>query len=656
MNTTLERLFAQTTSESDDVRFSAWMQIYQSDDPKAKAFLEQVASSGQISQKVLFCKFLGFLEDEYSARILVDLICDTEPLVVHQAILAFDKNNFQRRVYFLLPVLKAPLKEAQVFAVNKFCLESVSEAVHPVLDMLKQADEDLILEILSGLRFLADKRLFQDLKIYLGHPNERIRWRAIMIYGSLYETGVTRARRLLVRRLSDRSAQIRRSIIWTLRRNDDRRNLRLFLKLAEQDPDPTVRQEALTALGRFPSKTVIKNLVKLLVKEKNRMVVLKGEAVLLSIPTKQLIIGLKNLLTYHDKFVRNKVMIMYAEFQKTSETFFAFLIKELKKTKSDMDKIPIIESLGLLGNKAAIPQLEKLLAESPLLSYTSMMALLKIYGFDKSFPFLKYSQEVKLSALVRQIVMKHFIKISDDSMYNDEIVTHCMSLLSNTNLNIRYLATQILSKVQDPKVLVPFFKSFVNEDDPTAFRLLKENIHRLVQSNPKLFEVLLQNFYDHDIGVLQIFLIMKEANLNKNALLQIIKSCLSLPLLILNKTCAPSFIELVFTYVLKERISITDIIALQCEPGQKQQLLKGLLGHIKRYKRKKVVIGEHHVETWYSDQDEPEQKQIIIELISHTTGIESIRFLIDLYYKENNQPLKQSIRDSLNLLLEPTHD
>lgn len=486
--------------ESDDRRFEAWMELYSRKGPEESLVINQIITGQDPILKVLFARFLARVYEDRAVLYLSELLCDPNPVVVDIAIRSFDKNLCEVKLPKLIAVLDAPLFKAQKFAIEKLCQGNISEAIAPLIDKLKVAEGELLEHLLVSLRHIPDKRMMGAVKIFMTHQNRNIRFHAIMVFGALYQAGYRECLSLLLASLADSNPRVRQAILWVLRRHPEKRFLRYFLKMSRDDPDSNVRQEALLGLALFPRQKVVEHLLRLLVSDHDRMVVLKGEAVLLSISQKKLIQALKKVLHDHNFAVRSKAVLMLSEFHPhLSLKYYEFLMREISKAKSTKEKMPFLQSLGIVGYIDAIPYLKEMIhSADKVLSYTAMVSLLKIYAKRGDFPILELLKDETLSNLLRQMAMKIFVKQAHRNQYTDELMVFLLDYLKSEHINLRYLAARVLIASEDERFLEPLFAMILAESDGSIRLLLKEYVLQAVLRNPVLFLHMIMVFKDRE--------------------------------------------------------------------------------------------------------------------------------------------------------------
>lgn len=614
---------------SEDARFEAWMMLYSSTEEVQQEEIPRIISGRDNVLKMLLTRFLAFIYEEKAVVYLRDMLFDGDAEVIDAAVKAFDKNAFEGKLKKLLAVLHAPNPDARIFALERLSQGGMKEALPMFINMLKTADENLTAGILAGLRYLPDKRLLYEIKPYVSHENEEIRFRAGLVCGSLLEERISRARRILVKLLSDSSPRIRQAALWSLRKRPHRGDLKYLMAISSGDPDPRVRQESLLGLADFPSAQAIRQLLFVVVNDSNRMVVLKGESVLLAMPVKKLIAGLKRLLNVSDKRIVNKAMLLFAEFQKNSTSYYRYLIKGLRRAASDKEKLPYVEALGIMGRFEAVSELESLLSGSPLLSYAALIAILRIWGRREDFETLKYLTYPGFSSVMKQMVLKHFLKADNLKMYRRDLTDHFIELLSNSNLNLRYLAAQALSKVPENFIVDPLLQMMLRETDLSSIKLLRENIANILRAKPDLFPEIFERYRHNEAAVHLIFGYLREVSLSRSESLRLFTQLFTDANRFLVTEHGDEFAELICQFLTHHKLTPEDLLEALRPFDLRHTVLDTVMKILKSLQGIKLTLSVPKFMTELKARDDFSKKPLI-ELLAFSDSSEAIPALVSV--------------------------
>lgn len=634
--------------DSEDLRFEAWMNLYSSAELKAREEVEAIIKGTDPILKILLARFLARVYEDRALEYLCRLLCDSNLVVVDIAIRCFEKNLHENRIAKLLPVIRAPLFKAQAFAIEKLCLGNVPESLDPLLGLLQQAQDTLLEHILSCLRHLPDKRLIPVVKKFLTHASQKVRFHAIMVLGSLYEAGHFECRKYLVEALGDSHPRIRQAILWVFRKVPARSDLRHFLHFSREDPDSNVRQEALLGLTVFPNSRVVQHLLKLLVSDKDRMVILKGEAVLLSIPQKKLIRGLKKVLKDREFAVKSKAVVMFSEFHPAlSRGYYVFLMKEIRGARSTKEKIPFIQSLGIAGFAEALPYLKEMIhAPDHLLGYTAMVSLLKIYSRSLVFPILEILRDDKLSDLLKQMAMKYFVKVADRSQFTTELLLFLKDYLNSPRINLRYLAARVLIASEDEHFLQPLFEMILSEPDPSIRQLLRDYVTQAIAKNPKLF-LKTARIFCHEAQAMQaLFAFFQEALLPADKIFQFLQDCFKADYAELLLLFPQDFVRIFERFLRRGEISFVTLMDLMDTTSHQSILLPDLFRRLEAHEGMNPVVRARDWQRWLHEAKHLDPV-LVIQFMSLVPGRETLGMLMGIL----SDSLKSAWHEAARLVL-----
>ncbi|MBF0106807.1 MAG: hypothetical protein HQM16_15960, partial [Deltaproteobacteria bacterium] len=219
----LQSIRQKIEGESEDARFIAWMELYGSDEKPAEAEINRIINGNDPILKILFCRFLSSAPEDRAADFLVRLLNDQNETVIENAIKAFDKNKLNNKTRKIIPILSAPTLKAQYFAIDRLTSAGVLLATEHLLRKMADAPETMLKAILSGFRFLNDKRVLYDVLPLTNDTREAIRFHALLATAALYESGQRQLHKFIISHLDDPSVEIRRLIVWTLRKKSLRK-------------------------------------------------------------------------------------------------------------------------------------------------------------------------------------------------------------------------------------------------------------------------------------------------------------------------------------------------------------------------------------------------------------------------------------------------
>ena len=651
MTLDLEEIQKDIEGESIDARYTAWLKLYSSNEATAKEELQKIVMAKDPLLKILLIRFLARVEEERAVLYLLGLLQDDNEVVVEAAKRAFDKNQFISKLPKLLPLVSVANRSAKLFAIERLSEGGVVEVTDILLTLLPHADEVLLLKILTALRYLADKKLLPFLNPYFSDVREEVRFKIILIFGALYENGYLPVRENLLEGLSDTSPRIRRAILWALRRQPTTKDLDLLMSISLKDPDLMVRQESLEEIAMFPTPQVVQHLLHLLVSDRERLVVLKAEGLLLSLPQIFLVQGLKGLLKHGDVPLKNKAILLFAECEKNSPAYLEYLLQGLKGAKDRQEKLVFIEALGVLEEPKALSVLEAYLYGDFILAYAAVASLIKIWGNGRKPPIVKYLEDLRLHPILKQMILKYLTRKGSHQLYGEEMENCLIGFLKDENTNIRYLAAQALVQLGSSKILEPLFEMVLKEKDPTSIRFLKESLVRLLSQKPSTFIQLFREYRENPDAVLKLMGLLIEADILGSQALGLISELLKAPFSFLQSEYKKPLADFIFGLLLKKSLSWDALLTgIEMVP-LKEDLLPLLIQRASLYPSFKVALSPKTLEHWLHT-DNPLQKNAMITLMGLGGGGSMIPFLVSIVCDKKMQPYHTLAAQSLTQLIE----
>lgn len=642
----LDDIHKRIEGSSEDARFTAWTELYLSKESGALEEIKRILLSHDPVLKLMFLRFLTSVGDSRSASFITQLLLDSNIVVADAAKRAFEGSRFENKLENLLPLVDSQVIFARDYAIEKLALGGQILIIDPLILFMQTANDDFLKKILMALRFLPDRRLLKVTRKYLTDARDDIRYAALLVYSSLYELGLKKTHGALLAALSDPLARIRQAALWALRPLAAKKDLSFFISLSTRDPDPMVRAESILCLSKFPRKKVVVHLLNIMVSEKDRMVALKAEAILLAMPIKMLIKGLNRGLKDQNDRVRGKALLLIAEYMRESDHFFKYVLKRLKNTKSEKEKITLLEALGVVGSRAARLVLETYLHSSYLLAYTAMTSLTRI---DATLPpenYLQYLNDPKLNMVLKQLVLKALVSKQKDPITHKGLIGHLVALLKSDNLNMRYLSIQALAFVPHESVLAPLFEVVLEETDPTSAQLLRESILSLLRANPTLFEQKLKKYIDKPRAVLLLLEILKmegiEAKQMRDFILIILNAKQELVYSELNHAVA----DLLASVLSQSIITMNEFLEILLTHSQRGEWLNRVIMQLRNYPAFHYEIRED-LALELLKEDDFLFITSLIELLGHSKGNQVLKPLIDILTRKDQAALWPCVQRAL---------
>ncbi|MBI2501419.1 MAG: HEAT repeat domain-containing protein [Deltaproteobacteria bacterium] len=420
----------------------------------------------------------------------------------------------------------------------------------------------------------------------------------MLVLGALYELGMEPSRKYLTQSLTDPSPRVRRVILWCLKKDFSRKNLRSFLHFSAEDPDPLVRQEALLGLRHFNSRNVVGHLLAVLVREKERLVKLQCEGVLLGMPEKELVRSLRRLLGKQDEKLRAKALLLLAEFQPDSEELYRLVTERLQRSPHDRGKLPFIEALGLFNLAKVIPHLEKELKGSGPLAYAAMTSLVRLWDKGIKVDLLRYLSDLQISPLLKQIILRSFVR-----------------------KGASFLASQDLLKI-----LTQFLK---DENNQASLKFMKEGIFQTLWRDPRQLVDAIARYRTHPEVIALFFSALKERPVSGDQFLSLLKSLALPPVGLFSSEYRHLGNDLIRFYLSHKKITLTSLLECLSDLSERWESLSSLTAFLEKEPDLRVALSADLVRQWLSDPEEDHQRTIV-SLLGFSEGYEATQPLVEI--------------------------
>lgn len=482
---------------SEDTRFLAFMDLYESQDPEAQVEIDRIIQLRDPLVKLMFIRFLGGIDAERAVRYLCWMMEDDNSVVVEAAQRSFERNHFDKKLDVLQYLLGSTHRSALLYAIDQLSQAGQVHILGRLLAMLPGADEALLDAILMAMRYMPGRRGIEPLLSFAADPRPQVRFRVVMACCSYCQAGIHRMHPCLLNFLKDPDPNVRQTSAWGLGQLHHDRDVKYLMQMSLTDSDARVRQEAITALGRFPSHAVVTHLLGALVHEPDKWVAMRCESILLNMPVKLLQQGMGRVLKGPPGPLRDRATLLSAEVLRGSETYYQYLLRGVEAAATDKQRMSYIEALGVYGDPRAVPVLLKYVKSSPLLGYVAMGALLKVASTDE--PLVAFLEDPAGAPILKQMVLRHFARVKKIAPeYNDRLVRVLHDFLKSDTINIRYLGAQVLVHLSGAGVQDAILETMQMETDPTSFELMRANLVRFFTRDPSVFAEALHRNRDND--------------------------------------------------------------------------------------------------------------------------------------------------------------
>lgn len=643
-------------SFSEDARFSFLMEIYSGSVAETDRQIDSIYRDPDPSSKIYWARFLSHISEEKAIVYLVRLLEEKNPVVFAVAQKAFERNVFDNKWRFLKTLLQSSSDKAKEYAIEKLSQVLIRDALEEILLLLEREEDKFLLPILKALRFFADESGFSTVLKYLSDPREEVRFQATLAMVALYEGEYRYARKPLYKVLEDLSPQIRKAVLWGLRKRSSPRDLKIILAKVQTDPDPGVRQEAILALASYPRFQVIQFLIAVLSEEKEKSVLLKAEGVLLTMPQGLLVESLWKIIKKGGGKLRPKALQVLAEWGWGEERFVRYLLRTLSKTEGIQKQMPLLVSMGFTGNPKFIPCLAAFFQKNSVLGYAAVQSLMKIWKHHPAqVPIQRYLEDASLPPLFKQSILKQILKTGMRQDFLATLRPTFLKLLQDKNLNIRYLSAQVLASVTSEIVLLAVAKAILEEDDPNYSQFLKECIRKHLTKKPAWMGPLLNQYRKDQRAISLFFSVMTEANLFGEDLMLLLLSLLKSPVLF-HQSSERMFLKDFLTSLFHQKKLKLELLLQRVEgiPGRDDFCI--LLGAaLKENRALNAAAAVPILREWFPESSF-EAQRAILDILSSQSDRATLSFLVSVVCHPERRGLREDATQGLKRLARSLHD
>ncbi len=489
----------------EDARFLAFMALYSSQDPEAQVEIDRIIQLRDPLIKLMFLRFLGRIPEERAVRFICWMMEDDNTVVADASRRSFERNRFEKKMNILPYLLGSVHRSALLYAIDQLSQSGQIKILDQLLALLKGADDALLDAILMAMRYLPGRRGVESLLLFATDSRAHVRFRVVLACVSYCQAGIRRMHSCLLGFLHDPEPTVRQTAVWGVGQLLYHRDVAKLMQISVQDVDAEVRQTAIMALGKFPSQKLVMHLLSALVHESDKWVAMRCESTLLNMPTALLQKGLSKVLSSAVGPLRNRAILLSAEFQRNSANFFSYLVKGLEKAGSDKERVPYLEALGIYGDPRAVPVLLKYVRASPIGGYVAMGSLIKVA--PTADPLVAYLEDPAGTPILKQMVLRHFSRMEQIApIYHKRMIRVLQGFLKSDNINIRYLGVQVLVRLSGANIQDAILEALQLEADPTSFGLMRTTLVSFFMKEPLMFVTALQRNRSND----QAFAMLQE--------------------------------------------------------------------------------------------------------------------------------------------------
>jgi hypothetical protein len=401
----------------------------------------------------------------------------------------------------------------------------------------------------------------------------------------------------------------------------------------------------------FPTEQLAFFLLETLVNENDQSVLLKAEAVLLSFPSAVLTKVMWRVVKSETGKLQHRALVILASLSSGDVKLTHYLLRKLRDEENPKQILPILEALGITENPRAVPMIEPHVKGNPVLAYTAIRSLVKIWvHHHDAVPIATYLEDPEITPLFKQTILKQMLKTGESQLYADTMQPCLVQFLDHENLNIRYLSAQVLAPVPSKDIAEQFFRLLLKEDDMTFTQFLRKSIQSQLTDHPAWMAALVHNHLESKESIRFLFAIIQESKLIGTKLVQLLLSLLAPPVLLhqsLHKDMLQSYLAAV---LFQRKMDVAPLMRGMVELPGKDIVVRMLADILRSYPGISFDISVDQLIGWF-DEDNAELKSAIIELLSLSKNHQSIAFLVSLVCRDDTQAYQQTAAQGLAVLM-----
>jgi len=428
--------------------------------------------------RVAVCRGLG--RKSANLPLLKPFLEDESERVRSEAEWLFQKYATPEKVETLIELLGSKHSYARAFAATALGNSRAPVAVKPLIDTLDDPNGAVREKAAWALKQLAPPGLPRLMERLLEDEEAKVRFAALVGLGSSKKY---RKWRRLQKLLDDRSVSVRLAAAWAIGRLGGRRAAGVLARALAEQEDPRVRCEAGRALRQLATKETVAPLLEASASDSDQNVRLVSGWAVDQIPEKAKLSVLLERARSSDPRMR---MLVCAKLGSVgAEEALAELKRILATDESSQVRAVAAEALGEKGDRGAIPALVAALQSDPLVSYSAVVSLMKLWDpRDAGSLIGLLERESGASSVLQQVILKRLGELPLGSALQREAVTLLISKLSHDNINVRYLAAGALGEIASFDALIPLVRVSCHDPDENVRAFALDSIERTIDGNP----------------------------------------------------------------------------------------------------------------------------------------------------------------------------
>ncbi|MBU1916571.1 HEAT repeat domain-containing protein, partial [bacterium] len=282
--------------------------------------------------------------------------------------------------------------------------------------------------------------------------------------------------------------------------------VRHFLKVIRKEEDVETRYELIKISGLIPSAKLIKPLLKIITQDKDqkaRLIASRSLDRLQSVLKHDDLFKLRNT---SDKHIKAEIIFRLGKFGSDDDAHKIYLRKMLLKSKDQTIIQACLQALGHIADHQDLEVITQFIFKDPSSSYNALvalsktwrqedndtvylllkeglssayaaaMALTKMWRINDKSKILETVSHEAFSPTQKQIILKYLIRRRGLGLAPDELLDTIMRILEKeTNINVRYLALQVLEFAPSQETLYFLISCYKKSQTTSELEVIQNN-------------------------------------------------------------------------------------------------------------------------------------------------------------------------------------
>lgn len=425
--------------------------------------------------KIHFCKFLGKIGGTSAVPPLVLLILDNSEKVAHEASLALDNIDNDRKTEALLMLLNKGNHFSKRYAIKSLGGTGKIKAIPALVKLLSCEERDIKALAVEALRQIGDASVINPLSKLLRDKDDRV---IHLVLYALGEVGDRRAGASIAKFLGHESPDIRKMAVWALSKMEYKKAVPELIRMLKDDSDETVREEIAKRLGALDAAKAVLPLITTKAFDGSHNVKVYADWALADISAEDKKKEFLRIIKEQDEHIRGEAYLGIAKIGDESD--YALLEDAFSHDGSELVRSRLAEGFAFVKTPGIKSLLETALSDAETVSRKAADSLVHTASADDKELALKMAKgEPAEDSYVREAGMKIIERICPEGAPGN-MLDILYGLVKEEPLEVRSAAVKCLGKVGD-RSTVQVLKDLLPGETDTLQRANIENAITLLE-------------------------------------------------------------------------------------------------------------------------------------------------------------------------------